>query len=164
MNVLGKRPSPPRSASCQQRPWPRRECAASRSGPSTSRQEPCRPRLPDVRVGSKTAEKTNIPNLIPGLSSRTFSRCSLAKNMYAERPRLGALGSIESVKELADARELLTLLLLAAVGLGLGRGLAGGLLLGHDVWLGVCMAAVLLVAGWVGAQEREIVVARRNGR
>jgi hypothetical protein len=35
----------------------------------------------------------NSPNLMPGLSSRTFSRCSLAKNMYAERPRLGALGS-----------------------------------------------------------------------
>merc|ERR1712000_347232 len=33
------------------------------------------------------------PKLMPGFSSRTFSRCSLAKNMYAERPRLGALGS-----------------------------------------------------------------------
>ena len=28
---------------------------------------------------------------------------------------------------------MLTLLLLAAISLGLGRGLAGGLLLGHDV-------------------------------
>ena len=35
----------------------------------------------------------HLPNLIPGLSSRTLSRLSLAKNMYADRPRLGALGS-----------------------------------------------------------------------
>jgi len=40
-------------------------------------------------------------------------------------------GLLESVPESADARELLTLLLLAAVSLGLRRGLAGGLLLGH---------------------------------
>jgi hypothetical protein len=33
----------------------------------------------------------------------------------------------------ADAREMRTLLLLAAISLGLGRSLAGGLLLGHDV-------------------------------
>jgi hypothetical protein len=38
-----------------------------------------------------------LPNLIPGLSSRTFSRCSLAKNMYADRPRLGALGSAQQL-------------------------------------------------------------------
>lgn len=45
-------------------------------------------------------------------------------------------GLLKSVRERVDARELLTLLLLAAVSLGLGRGLAGGLLLGHDVgWL-----------------------------
>lgn len=37
--------------------------------------------------------ENDLPNLIPGFSSRTFSRWSLAKNMYAERPRLGALGS-----------------------------------------------------------------------
>lgn len=37
--------------------------------------------------------RESLPNEIPGFSSRTFSRLSLAKNMYAERPRLGALGS-----------------------------------------------------------------------
>lgn len=42
----------------------------------------------------------------------------------------------------ANAREMRTLLLLAAISLGLGRGLAGGLLLGHDVgW--VVYAAVV---------------------
>lgn len=35
----------------------------------------------------------SIPKLMPGFSSLTLSRFSLAKNMYAERPRLGALGS-----------------------------------------------------------------------
>lgn len=30
---------------------------------------------------------------MPGFSSRTRSRFSLAKNMYADNPRLGALGS-----------------------------------------------------------------------
>jgi hypothetical protein len=39
----------------------------------------------------------DLPNLMPGLSSRTFSRCSLAKNMYADRPRLGALGSAQQL-------------------------------------------------------------------
>jgi hypothetical protein len=29
----------------------------------------------------KRIDESNIPNLIPGLSSRTLSRCSLAKNM-----------------------------------------------------------------------------------
>ena len=68
---------------------------------------------------------------MPGLSSRTFSRCSLAKNMYADRPRLGALGSaLVSVRNEMHVI-LLTLLLLAAVGLGLGGSLAGGLFLGH---------------------------------
>ena len=38
-------------------------------------------------------ERWDIPKAMPGLSSRTWSRLSLAKNMYAERPRLGALGS-----------------------------------------------------------------------
>ena len=43
----------------------------------------------------------------------------------------------------ADAREMRTLLLLAAVSLGLGRGLAGGLVnLGHDVGWAVSMAVV----------------------
>jgi hypothetical protein len=52
-------------------------------------------------------------------------------------------GLLESVSECADARERLTLLLLAAVTLGLGRGLAGGLVnLGHDVGWAVSMAVV----------------------
>src|SRR5690242_6050519 len=48
-DILGKRPSPPRSASCQRQPWPRREYAASRTEPSTSHQASCRPRLGFVR-------------------------------------------------------------------------------------------------------------------
>jgi hypothetical protein len=40
-----------------------------------------------------------IPNLMPGFSSRTLSRLSLAKNMYADRPRFGALGSGALVEE-----------------------------------------------------------------
>jgi hypothetical protein len=43
-----------------------------------------------------------IPKAIPGSSSRTVSRCSLAKNMYAERPRLGALGSVGGARQRAQ--------------------------------------------------------------
>lgn len=38
-------------------------------------------------------EKQDIPKAIPGFSLRTLSRCSLAKNMYADNERFGALGS-----------------------------------------------------------------------
>lgn len=73
----------------------------------------------------------SLPNLMPGLSSRTLSRWSLAKNMYAESPRLGALGSDRISICNAEARERHTLLLLASVpGFALG---AGRLLLRHDV-------------------------------
>lgn len=39
------------------------------------------------------------PKVMPGFSLRTLSRCSLAKNIYAERPRLGALGSIGDIDQ-----------------------------------------------------------------
>lgn len=44
-----------------------------------------------------------LPNAMPGFSDLTFSRCSLAKNMYAERPRLGALGSSHHMNRSAIA-------------------------------------------------------------
>jgi hypothetical protein len=47
----GRRPSPPRNASCQRRPWLHTEYVASRSAPSTCCQAPCRPRLGNVRSG-----------------------------------------------------------------------------------------------------------------
>lgn len=77
-----RRPSPPHTASCPRRPWPRTAPSACRSGPSTSRRASCRPRL-DTRISMHitTRELCNIPNLMPGLSSRTLSRVSLAKNM-----------------------------------------------------------------------------------
>ena len=46
-------------------------------------------------------EEHNIPNLMPGLSSRTLSRWSLAKNMYAESGLLGALGSFAAFPRFA---------------------------------------------------------------
>ncbi|GAO47673.1 hypothetical protein G7K_1872-t1 [Saitoella complicata NRRL Y-17804] len=43
----------------------------------------------------KREEWENIPKVTSGFSVRTTSRLSAAKNMYAERERLGALGSIQ---------------------------------------------------------------------
>jgi hypothetical protein len=136
-NILGKRPSPPRNASCRPQPWPRRAYAASQTEPSTSRRAACRPHLNWVRYSRvRGSMKVDSPNLMPGLSSRTFSRCSLAKNMYADRPRLGALGSSQELalsRNQHNTHERLTLLLLSAIGLG-GLALAAGyLLLRHDV-------------------------------
>lgn len=54
---------------------------------------------------------------MPGFSSRTFSRCSLAKNMYAERPRLGALGSVATL----SARHSDTWARQNAMGIGCGN-------------------------------------------
>ena len=46
-----------------------------------------------ISILSPPSLGNNLPNEMPGFSSRTTSRCSLAKNMYADKPRLGALGS-----------------------------------------------------------------------
>lgn len=64
----------------------------------------------------------SLPKLIPGFSSRTLSRWSLAKNMYAERPRLGALGSrkISHADQECGALAQTLLLLLSTTSLGLG--------------------------------------------
>lgn len=101
-NLRYMRPSHPRSASCLGQPWLHREFAASRSRPSISRRGPCRLGLfckeQSELVKMDAGHECKIsPKLIPGFSSRTFSRCSLAKNIYADRPRLGAFGSVEKI-------------------------------------------------------------------
>ena len=102
--------------------------------PSTSRPTLFRHRLERLlarRLG-RIRSRCIAPKLMPGLSFLTLSRCSLAKNMYAERPRLGALGSVDRLA-LVDSVVIaaqLTLLLLALAD-RLGLGLAGGLFLGH---------------------------------
>lgn len=58
----------------------------------------------------------NIPKAIPGFSDRTFSRCSLAKNMYAERPRFGAFGSLGTNELAFAAIEFASCLCLVTVG------------------------------------------------
>lgn len=59
-----------------------------------------------IRDEDEEGSSGRIPKLMPGLSSRTFSRCSFAKNMYAERPRLGAFGSATVSLEVAVIVEL----------------------------------------------------------
>ena len=78
-------------------------------------------------------DKNALPKLMPGFSSRTVSRCSLAKNMYAERLRLGALGSVSNLAHVIRPRpcRVRTLLLLAVGSLGLGLS-GGSFFLGHD--------------------------------
>ena len=79
-----------------------------------------------------TDVRKHVPKLIPSFSARTVSRLSFAKNMYADKPRLGALGSMRLVSQ-ANGRvrwHQLTLLSFPA-SFGLGLGLACGLLLGH---------------------------------
>ena len=84
------------SVPCHSWPWPRMARAASSPKPSIAHPGLCRLDLDGTGMINRHFDVATggvIPKLIPGFSSLTLSRCSFAKNMYAERPRLGALGS-----------------------------------------------------------------------
>ena len=83
-DIRCRRPFRLHTASCLRRPWLHMGHAAFHSGPSTSHRELFRlglkecQRLDSSRMGRKEGI---IPKVMPGFSSRTLSRCSLAKNM-----------------------------------------------------------------------------------
>lgn len=81
----GKQPSHPHIASCRQRLWLHMDHAAFEKEPSSVLRELFRLDLNDtrtVKIGMMQLRKEcDIPKAMPGFSVRTFSRCSLAKNI-----------------------------------------------------------------------------------
>ena len=91
-NIPGKRPSPLRSASCRQKPWPRKECAASHSGPSTSLREACRPRLQMVRMGFGNGQRRKLTELDAGVVLADLLTLLVGEEHVCRETTLGRVG------------------------------------------------------------------------